>query len=82
MKVQAVLGHFWASVGVLLSPLGVDEPLTRVLRAGVVEKLNQGVTPSGVVSGPLLGTAVVEVLVGALVEALRHRCWPWVVAVR
>ena len=33
------------------------------------------------VRGSLCATAVVEVLVGALVEALPHRRWPWVVVV-
>ena len=34
------------------------------------------------VGGPLFATAVVEVLIGALVEALSHRCWLWVVVVQ
>ena len=41
--------------------------------------MDQGIAPSGVVSGLLFATAVVDVLVGALVEALPHGCWPWVV---
>ena len=40
--------------------------------------MEQSVAPSGVVGGPLFPMAVVEVLVAALVEALPHRCWPWV----
>ena len=49
MKVQAVLGHPWASVGVLLSPRGVDESQAGVPRAGGVEEVDQGVAPPGVV---------------------------------
>ena len=78
---QAVRGRQWASVGVLLSPRGVDEPQAGVPRAGGVEQVDQGVAPSGVVGGPLLATALVQVLVGAPVEALPHRRWPWVVVV-
>ena len=82
MKMQDVRGHLWASVGVLLSPRGMHEPEARVPRAGGVEKVDQGVAPSGVVPGPLFAAAVVEVLVGALIEAHPHRRWPWVVVVR
>ena len=39
MKVQAVWGHPWASVGVLLSPLGVDKSQAPVPRAGGVDWL-------------------------------------------
>ena len=74
-------GHLWASVGGLLSPRGMDEPQPGVPSAGGVEQADRGVAQSGVVSGPLLATAVVEVLVGALVEALPHNRWPWVVVV-
>ena len=79
--VQAVRGHLRASVGVLLSAFGVDEPQAGVPCAGGVEKVDQGVAPPGVVSGPLFAAAVVEVLSGALVGALPHRCWPRVVVV-
>ena len=82
MKVQAIRGHQWASVGVLLSPRGVDEPQAGISRAGGVEQVDQGFAPSGVVGGPLLATSVVEAPVGALVEALPHHRWPWVVFVR
>ena len=75
MEVEAVRGHPRASVGVLFSFLGVDEPQAGVPRAGGVEKVDQGVAPSWVVGGPLFATAVVEVLIGALVEALPHHCW-------
>ena len=68
-------------MGVLLSPGGVDEPQAGLLRASCVEEVDQGVAPPGVVGGPLLATAVVEVFVGGLVEALPHRCWPSVVIV-
>ena len=74
VKVQALRGYLWATVGVLLSPPGVDDPKGGVSRASGVEEVDQGVAPSGVVVGPLLATAVVEVLVGALDEALPHRC--------
>ena len=70
-----------AGVGVLLSPRGVDEPQAGVPRVGSVEHLDYGIAPSGMVDGPLLAAAVVEVLIGALVEAVPHRCWPWVVVV-
>ena len=46
-----------------------------------MEQVDQGVARSGLVGGPLFATAVVEVLVAALVEALPHRHWPWVVVV-
>ena len=78
---QAVLGHPWASVGVLLSPRGVSEPQAGVSPAGGVEKVDQGVAPPVVVRGPLFAVAVLEVLIGALVEAFPHRCWPGVVVV-
>ena len=45
VEVQAVRGHPWASVGILLSPRGVDEPQAGVLRAGGVKKVDQGVSP-------------------------------------
>ena len=79
---QAVRGHPRAGVGVLFSPPGVNEPQAGVQRAAGVEQVDQGIAPSGVVGGPLFAAAVVEVLMGALVEALPHRCWPWVVVVR
>ena len=81
MEVQAVQGHLQASVGVLNSPREVDEPQAGVLPAGGVEKGDQGVAPPRVVRGPLFAAAVVEVLIGALVEALPHRCWPRVFVV-
>ena len=81
MKVQAVQGHPWASVGVLLSPLGVDEPQAGVPCAGGVEKVDQSVTPPRVVRGPLLAAPVVKVFIGALVEAFPHRRQPRVVVV-
>ena len=52
-----------------------------VPRAGGKEQVDQGVGPSRVVGGPLFAAAVVEVLIGALVEAFLLRCWPWVVVV-
>ena len=79
--VQAVLGDPRAIVGVLFSPPGVDEPQAGGPRAGGVEQVDWGVEPCGVVGGRLLATAVVELLVGALVEALPHRCLLWVVVV-
>ena len=65
MEVQAERGHLRASVGVLLSSRGVDEPQVGVLRAGGVEKVDQGVVPPWVVGGPFFAAAVVEVLLGA-----------------
>ena len=81
VEVQAVRGHLRASVGVLLSPCGLDEPQAGVLRAGGVAKVDQGVTPPGVLGGPLFAAAVVEVLIGTLVETLPYRCWRRVVVV-
>ena len=81
MEVQAVRGHPWAGVGVLLSPRGVDEPQAGVPRAGGVEEVDQGVAPPGVVGGLLLTAAIVEVFIGALVEAFPHRRGPRVVVV-
>ena len=81
MKVQAVRGHPWASVGVLLSPRGVDESRAGVLRASGVEEVDQSVAPPGVVGGLLLTAARVEVFIGALVEAFPHRRRPRVVVV-
>ena len=69
VEVQAVRGHPWAGVGVLLSPRGVDESQAGVPRAGGVEEVDQGVAPSGVVGGLLLTAAIVGVFIGALVEA-------------
>ena len=69
MKVQAVHDHPWASVGVLLSPRGVDQPQVGVPRGGGVEEMDQSVAPSGVVGGLLLAAAIVQVFIGALVEA-------------
>ena len=43
--VQATQGQLWATVGVLLSPRGVDEPQAGVPRAGGVEKVDQSVAP-------------------------------------
>ena len=81
VKVQAVWGHPWASVGVLLSPRGVDEPQAVVPRAGGVEEVDLSVAPSGVVGGLLLAPAIVKMFIGALVEAFLHRCRPRVVVV-
>ena len=81
MKVQAVRGHPWASVGVLLGPPGVDESQAGVPRAGGVEEVDQSVAPPGVVGGLLLAAAIVDVFIGALVEALPHRRRPRVVVV-
>ena len=78
---QAVRGHPWAGVGVLLSPRGVDESQTGVPRAGGVEEVDQGVAPAGVVGGLLLAAAIVEVFIGALVETFPHRRRPRVVVV-
>ena len=69
-------------MGVLFGPRGVDEPQAGVPRAGGVEQVEQGVAPPGVVGGLLLAAAVVEVLVGALVEAVPHGRWPPVVVFR
>ena len=82
MKVQAVQGHPWASVGVLLSPRGVGESQAAVPRAGGVEEVDQSVAPPGVVGGLLLVAAIVQVFIGALVDAFPHRHWPQVVVVR
>ena len=81
MEVQAVRGHPWAGVGVLLSPRGVDESQAGVPRAGGVEEVDQGVAPPGVVGGLLLAAAIVEVFISALVEAFPHRRRPQVVVV-
>ena len=81
MEVQPVQGHPWAGVGVLLSPRGVDESQAGFPRAGGVEVVDQGVAPPGVVGGLLLAVAVVEVFIGALVEAFPHRRRPRVVVV-
>ena len=61
MKVRAARGLLWASVGVLLSPCGLDEPQAGVPRAGGVEKVDQSVAPPRVVGGLLLAAAIVEV---------------------
>ena len=81
MKVEAVRGHPWATVGVLLGPRRVDESQGGVPRAGGVEEVDQGVAPPRVVCGPLLAAAIVEVFIRALVEAFPHRCRPRVVVV-
>ena len=81
VRVQAAGGHPWASVGVLLSSRGLHEPQAGVPRAGRVEKVDQSVAPPGMVGGPLFAAAVVEVLIGAVVEAFPHRCQPRVVVV-
>ena len=81
VEVQAVGGHLRASVGVLLSPCGVDEPQAGFPRAFGVENVDQGVAPPRGFGGPLFAAAVVEVLIGALAKALPHRCWQQVVVV-
>ena len=82
VEVQAVQGHPWAVVCVLLSPRGVDESQAGVPSAGGVEEVDQGVAPPGLVGGLLLAAAIVEVFIGALVEAFPHRSWQRVVVVR
>ena len=62
-------------------PGGVDESQAGVTRAGGVEEVDQGVAPPGVVGGLLLAAAIVEVFIGALIEALPHRRRPRVVVV-
>ena len=81
MEVQAVRGHPWGCVGVLLSPPGVDESQAGVPRAGGVEEVDQGVAPHGVVAGLLFTAAIVEVFIGASVEAFSRRRLPRVVVV-
>ena len=81
MEVQAVRGHPWAGVGVLLSPRGVDESQAGVPRADGVAEVDQGVARPGVVGGLLVTAVIVEVFIGALVEAFPHRCPPRVVVV-
>ena len=81
MEVQAVRGHPWAGLGVLLSPRGVDKPQAGVPCAGGVEEVDQSVAPPGVVGGLLLTAAIVEVFIAALVEAFPHRRRPRVVVV-
>ena len=73
VKVQAARRHLWASVGVLLSPRWVEEPQAGIPRAGRVDKVDQSVAPPGLVDGLLFAAAVVEVLIGALVEAFSSR---------
>ena len=46
-----------------------------------MEQVHQDLPPFRVVGGPLLATAVVDVLIVVLVEAPPLRCWPWVVVV-
>ena len=81
MEVQAVWGHPWAGVGVLLSPRGVDESQAGVPCADDVEEVEQGVAPPGVVGGLLLAAAILEVFISALVEAFPHRRPPRVIVV-
>ena len=81
VDVQAVRGHPWASVGVLLSPHGVDEPQAGVPRASGVEEVDQGIAPPWVVGGLLFAAAVVDLLIGVLFEAFPHGWWPPVVVV-
>ena len=81
MEVQAVRGHPWASVGVLLSPRGVDASQAGVPRAGGVKEVDQSVAPPGVVGGLLLAATIVKAFIGALVEAFPHRPRPRVVVV-
>ena len=82
VKVQAVLGHPWASVGVLLSPRGVDELQAGFPRAGGVGEVDQSAVPPGVVGRLLLAAAIVQVFIGALAEAFPHRRQARVVVVR
>ena len=81
VEVQAVRGDQMAGVGVLLSPRGVDKSQAGVPCAGGVEEVDQGVAPPGLVGGLLLAAAIVEVFIGALVEAFPHRRRPRVVVV-
>ena len=81
MEVQALRGHPWAGVGVLLSPRGVEESQAGVPCAGGMEEVDQGVAPPGVVGGLLLPAAIVEVFSGAMVEAFPHLRRPRVVVV-
>ena len=81
MEEQAVRGHPWAGVGVLLSPRGVDQCQAGVPRAGGVEEVDQGVAPPWVVGGLLLAAAEGEVFISALVEAFPHHRRPQVVVV-
>ena len=81
MEVQAIRGHPWGGVGVLLSPRGVGESQAGVPRACGVEEVDQGVAPPGVVGGLLLVAAIVEVFIGALAESFRHHRRPRVVVV-
>ena len=81
MEVQAVRGHPWAGVGVLLSPRGVDESQAGVPRAGGVEEVDHCAAPPGAVGGLLLTAVIVEVVIGALAEAFPHRRRPRVVVV-
>ena len=60
---------------------GVDESQAGVPCAGGVEEVDQGVAPPGVLDGLLLAAAIVEVFIGALVEAFSHRRRPQVVVV-
>ena len=66
---------------VLLSPLGVDEPQAGVSRAGGAEEVDRSVAPPGVVGGLLLVATIVQVFIGALVEAFPHCRRPLVVDV-
>ena len=81
MEVQAVQGHPWAVVGVLPSPCEVDQSQAGVPCVGGVEEVDQGVAPPGLVAGLLLAAAIVEVFIGALVEAFPHHRLPRVVVV-
>ena len=81
VKVQAVWGHLWARVGVLLCPCGVDESQAGVLRASGVEEVDQSAVPPGVVGGLLLAAAIVKELIGALDGAFPHNRRPRVVVV-
>ena len=81
VEVQAVRGHPWAAVGFLLSPRWVHESQAGVPCAGGVEEVDQGVAPARRVGGLLLAAAIVEVFIGASVEAFPHRRRPRVVVV-
>ena len=81
VKVQAIRVHPWASVGVLLSPRGVDQPQAGVPCAGAVEGVDQSVAPPGMVGGLMLTAAIVQVFISTLVAAVLHCREPRVIVV-